>query len=78
MKGRRAMNLLEHRRFRAAYDFMMLRADIGGAPKAVADFWTDVQQLDVNERNKSFGVEGKPQGKKRRRRPRKRKAAAEN
>ena len=73
MKGRRAMNLLEHRRFRAAYDFMMLRADVGGASAETAHFWTDVQLQDAAERAKSFGTDGSPQGKKRRRRPRRRK-----
>ena len=28
-RGKRALNLLEHRRFRAAYDFMMLLAEVG-------------------------------------------------
>ena len=78
MNGRRAMNLLEHRRFRAAYDFMILRAEVGGVPKEIASFWTDVQEQDANERNKTFGIDGNPQGKKRKRRPRKRKAAAAN
>ncbi len=78
MRGRRAMSLLEHRRFRAAYDFMMLRAEVGGVGKEVASFWTDVQQQDANERLNTFGVDGGPQGKKRKRRPRRRKAAAAN
>jgi poly(A) polymerase len=77
-KGRRAMNLLEHRRFRAAYDFMMLRAEVGGAPAETAQFWTDVQEQNTAEKIESFGIDGKPQGKKRRRRPRRRKPAAAN
>jgi poly(A) polymerase len=76
MKGRRAMNLIEHRRFRAAYDFMMLRAEVGGVPAEIARFWTDVQQQDAAERSRSFGVDGDSQSKKRRRRPRRRKPAA--
>jgi poly(A) polymerase len=75
-KGRRAMNLIEHRRFRAAYDFMMLRADVGGVPAEIARFWTDVQQQDEAERKKSFGIDGNSPNKKRRRRPRRRKPAA--
>lgn len=75
-KGRRAMGLLEHRRFRAAYDFMMLRADVGGMPAETARFWTDVQEQNDAERNKSFGIDGNPQHKKRKRRPRRRKPAA--
>lgn len=75
-KGRRAMGLLEHRRFRAAYDFMMLRADVGGMPAETARFWTDVQEQNDAERNKSFGIDGNPKHKKRKRRPRRRKPAA--
>jgi poly(A) polymerase len=78
MKGRRAMNLLEHRRFRAAYDFMMLRAEVGGVPAEIARFWTDVQQQDAAERSSSFGIDGTAQNKKRKRRPRRRKPAAAN
>jgi poly(A) polymerase len=73
-RGRRAENLLEHRRFRAAYDFMMLRAEVGAVPDDVARFWTDVQQLDTAGRHKSFDVEDRPRGKKRKRRPRRRKS----
>ena len=76
MKGRRAINLLEHRRFRAAYDFMMLRADVGGVPAETAKFWTDVQLQDTAERAISFGAGEGPRGKKRRRRPKRRKPAA--
>ena len=75
-KGRRAMGLLEHRRFRAAYDFMMLRADVGGMPAETARFWTDVQEQNNAERNESFGIDGDSQHKKRKRRPRRRKPAA--
>jgi poly(A) polymerase len=76
MKGRRALNLLEHRRFRAAYDFMILRAEVGGVPEEVARFWTDVQEQDTNERLKSFAVDGKPHSKKRKPRPRRRSTSA--
>ena len=77
-KGRRAMGLLEHRRFRAAYDFMMLRADVGGMPAETARFWTDVQEQNDAERNKSFGIDADSQRKKGKRRPRRRKPAAAN
>lgn len=78
LKGRRAMGLLEHRRFRAAYDFLVLRAQIGGVPSDIARFWTDVQEQGSAERLKSFGVDDKPAGKGRRRRPRRHKPAADN
>ena len=76
-RGKRALRLLEHRRFRAAYDFMMLRAECGDFDSELAEFWTDVQTQNAAERAKSFGVEqGKPGGRKRRRPRRRRKPAA--
>lgn len=36
---------LAHRRFRAAYDFLLLRAEIGEAPAALAGWWTEAQSL---------------------------------
>ncbi len=69
VRGKRAMNLLEHRRFRAAYDFMMLRSHVGEVDSELAKFWTDVQTQSQEERAKSFQVQ--PQ-RGQRRRPRKR------
>ena len=62
-RGARAMRLLEHQRFRAAYDFLLLRAQCGLAEQSLADWWTEVQALPVEEQRKAFDV--------RRRRPRK-------
>ncbi len=44
--GRRALALLAHPRFRAAYDFMLLRADAGLVSGEIADWWTEIQTLD--------------------------------
>ena len=66
-KGRRALKLLEHRRFRAAYDFMMLRAQVGQFDPTVADFWTNVQTQDADERQSSFGINQDGQPRRRRR-----------
>ncbi|HEX2138410.1 MAG TPA: polynucleotide adenylyltransferase PcnB, partial [Woeseiaceae bacterium] len=41
-RGRRALKFLDNRRFRAAYDFMMLRAEAGDVDPTTADFWTEV------------------------------------
>ena len=73
-KGRRAFNLLEHRRFRAAYDFMMLRAEIGEIDIETAHFWTDVQKQNTDQRIDSFGIKQKAKTGKRRRRPRRRRS----
>lgn len=72
LNGRRALNLLEHRRFRAAYDFMMLRAEVGDIDSKIADFWTDVQIQNTDQRLESFGIDQQSKSGKRRRRPRRR------
>jgi poly(A) polymerase len=48
--GRRALALLSHPRFRAAYDFMLLRADAGLISTEIADWWTEIQTLDHDGR----------------------------
>jgi poly(A) polymerase len=70
-KGRRALNLLEHKRFRAAYDFMQLRAEVGDFDRGIAGFWTDVQNQNAGQRLASFDVSAKGPPRKRRRKPRK-------
>nr|WP_226801503.1 polynucleotide adenylyltransferase PcnB [Alkalilimnicola sp. S0819] len=41
--GKRAQRLLSHPRFRAAYDFLLLRAAVGEVPEELAQWWTEVQ-----------------------------------
>jgi poly(A) polymerase len=71
-RGKAPYRMLEHPRFRAAYDFLLLRSEVGEAPKELADWWTDFQMLNADER--ASKVESAAP-RKRRRRPRKRKAA---
>jgi poly(A) polymerase len=40
---RGAARLMAHPRFRAAYDFLLLRAQAGEAPQELADWWTAAQ-----------------------------------
>ncbi len=49
-RGRRALRVLEHPRFRAAFDLLLLRAQYGLAPLATADWWTRIQQVSPEER----------------------------
>ena len=49
--GHRAFNILEHPRFRAAYDFLALRALSGDESIELADWWTKFQEVDENEKN---------------------------
>ena len=76
MTGRRGINLLEHRRFRAAYDFMMLLSDVGLVDADVAKFWTDVQTQSAEQRVESFQVHAKPAGRPGRRRKRRRRPSS--
>jgi len=63
-RGKRAMRLLQERRFRAAYDFLLLRADEDKTAAELAEWWTSVQQVDGETRNQMiFG------GKKKSRQP---------
>jgi len=49
-RGERALVLMEDRRFRAAYDFLCLRAAVDEALQPVADWWTEVQELAMDAR----------------------------
>jgi poly(A) polymerase len=42
-QGKRPQRLMEHPRFRAAYDFFVLRAQAGEADVEVATWWTELQ-----------------------------------
>jgi len=70
MTGRRAMNLLEHRRFRAAYDFMELLSEVDLVDAEIAKFWTDVQTQSAEQRVETFQMNAKLAGRSRRRRKR--------
>jgi len=77
-RGRRALRVLEHPRFRAAYDLLLLRAQFGLAPEAMAKWWTRLQEVSVEERGRMAdalgqeGGRGTPPRSRRRRRPRRR------
>ncbi len=44
--GQRPFHLLAHERFRAAYDFLALRALVGDAPMELAQWWTTFQEVN--------------------------------
>jgi poly(A) polymerase len=48
--GIKSLSLLQHPRFRAAYDFLLLRAEVGVADPELAAWWTHVQTLPQEER----------------------------
>jgi poly(A) polymerase len=49
-RGRRALRILEHPRFRAAYDLLLLRAQYGLASSEMAQWWTRIQEVSAEER----------------------------
>jgi poly(A) polymerase len=60
-RGRRALRVLEHPRFRAAYDLLLLRADHGLASPETAKWWTRIQEVSAEERAR-MADEMNPQG----------------
>ncbi len=48
--GVKSLGLLHHPRFRAAYDFLMLRVQAGAADPEIASWWTEIQTLPQEER----------------------------
>ncbi|HAI25634.1 MAG TPA: polynucleotide adenylyltransferase PcnB, partial [Alcanivorax sp.] len=73
--GRRAEALVQHPRFRAAYDFLLLREQAGELPAGLGDWWTRYQDADEDQREAMVQALGPNQGAsgggKRRRRRRK-------
>lgn len=71
-QGNRADQLLEHPRFRAAYDFLLVRENAGENCDNLGDWWTRYQSADEEQRRqliKSMAPSSKPR-KRRRRSPR--------
>jgi len=48
--GRNPFRLLEHKRFRAAYDFLLLRSESGEGDAPLTEWWTRFQVVDDAER----------------------------
>jgi poly(A) polymerase len=76
-RGRRALRMLEQPRFRAGFDLLLLRADMGLADPAIAAWWTRVQEVSQTDRDRmadQLGGQPRPagEGSGRGRRPRRR------
>ena len=70
-RGKRPMRLMAHPRFRAAYDFLVMRAQVGEAEQELADWWTEIQEVDEGERKqRTATAPGKKRRRRRRRKPR--------
>ncbi|MDE2196687.1 MAG: polynucleotide adenylyltransferase PcnB [Gammaproteobacteria bacterium] len=70
-EGKRPLRLLSHPRFRAAYDFLVLRAEAGEVERELADWWTQLQVADAEaQRTLLSTASHAPQAGHRRRRRR--------
>ena len=72
--GNRPFKLMGQNRFRAAYDFLLIRAQVGEVPQALADWWTAFQQASGDEQVQMIKEAPSGQGraapaKRRRRKP---------
>jgi poly(A) polymerase len=80
--GKRADLLLDNPRFRAGYDFLLLRESAGEQTDGLGEWWTDYQDANDSERRemiRELGSKGDGAGegpKKRRRSGAKRKRSA--
>lgn len=74
-RGNRAFQTREHPRFRAAYDFLLLREQAGEIEPGLGHWWTAFQDADEHEQQRllgKLGDDGKAGEAGRKRRPRKR------
>lgn len=72
--GRRALQILEHPRFRAAYDFLLLRCAAGEENEELGNWWTQFQEVDENTRDEMMAEfnrqhNTKPPRRRKRRKP---------
>ncbi len=75
IQGKRPHRLLTHPRFRAGYDFMLLRAESGEADPELAKWWTEFQEVNSEGRNELVKAKTK---RPRRRRKKPGKASSES
>jgi len=51
-RGRRALRMLEQPRFRAGFDLLLLRAEMGLASRELAEWWTRLQEVSQTDRDR--------------------------
>jgi poly(A) polymerase len=66
--GRSALKLLEHQRFRAGYDFLLLRCASGELDESVGAWWTEFIEGDIAAREALLTQGGKDRSPRKRRR----------
>ena len=68
--GKRPFSLIEHPRYRAGYDFLLLRCESGELPAELGQWWTDFALATGEQRQAMLQADAEPK-KRRRRRPKK-------
>lgn len=66
--GSQAFRLMENKRFRAGYDFLLLREETGEIESGLGDWWTRFQDADEQKRQTMADSVQQPKNKRRRRR----------
>ncbi len=74
--GQQPFRLLEHKRFRAAYDFLVLRGQSGEVDVELGEWWTRFQQVPDGERRDMVAAFAGKTGTGKRRRRRRRRSSA--
>lgn len=64
--GKRPYGLLEHPRYRAAYDFLLLRCESGELPTELGAWWTDFANADREKREAMLLPDTEPRKRRRR------------
>lgn len=68
-KGNRPFRMIQHPRFRAAYDFFVLRAEAEPNLKEIADWWTEFSR--AKKKHQQTMIESLQQNKRRKHKPKK-------
>lgn len=69
-QGKRAFGTLMHPRFRAAYDFLLVRESAGEIEPGLGQWWTEFQQVDERAQEKMLSELGSATAPRKRRRKR--------
>ncbi len=69
--GHRAKRLADHPRFRAAYDFVLLREQAGEELSGLGDWWTAYQNADEEKQQQMARALGEPKRNRKRRKSKK-------
>ena len=67
--GDKPDQLMQHKRFRAAYDFLLIREGAGEKTSHLGDWWTEYQEADPDRRNQMKQSASKKKKRKRKRKP---------